>query len=205
VPAGNAPLPSTAADARRAGQLAGCPRLLCSPRAARRQGECCRALRGAALAGVERVFKLRRRASRRRDGLRHGRRAQGGQRSTAGQHPGSPRAKAQVDRATRGRRARLSGRAVRGPGDRRRGLRSECIRRVRPAVAGPSTPGIRKVLLLTTSPELASRHARGDRPAEGAAGAPGARRGRPRRLERDRGQTTSRPRSRSPTATRPST
>ena len=133
VPAGNAPLPSTALMLGVPARIAGCPtRILCSPVQATGRVDAA-VLYAARVAGVQRVFKL------------------GGAQAIAAMAYGTEsvpkvdkifgpgntwvtEAKAQVDRDPGRRRARLSRRAVRGARDRRR-QREPGVRRGGPAVA----------------------------------------------------------------------
>ena len=98
VPAGTAPLPSTALMLAVPASIAGCPvRVMCTPPAPGRHGRSRRAGGGAALRRAQGV-QARRRAGRRRDGLWHGDGAQGRQDLRAGQRLGHGR---QADRGAR--------------------------------------------------------------------------------------------------------
>ena len=134
VPAGNAPLPSTALMLGVPARLAGCPtRILCTPPQADGRADPA-VLYAARVSGVQRVFKLG--GAQAIAALAYGTETVPKVDKVFG--PGSvwvTEAKAQVDRDPYGAARDLSGRPIRGARDCGRDRRSR-VRRGRPLVAG---------------------------------------------------------------------
>ena len=203
VPAGTAPLPSTALMLGVPARLAGCAtRVLCSPVQADGRVDAA-VLYAARVAGVQRVFKLGGAQADRGAGVRHRDGAEGRQDLRPRQHVGHRSQGASGPRSGR-RRARLPGRAVRGARHRRR--ERESRRSSRPTCCRkPSTAPIRRCCCSRRARELAAAVAAQIDDAEGAAHAP---RDRRRRARASRARSSSpilRRRSRSRIATRRST